>query len=101
MISDFAMIRNEFQQRAVGVAEIDAGAGALCAEALDRPGVDGHTAALEMDDGICDRPVPLEAKIAVAGRDRQPRHLGRMKARTMQVELRGAKTVGPALRAAN
>src|SRR5262245_62868390 len=54
-----------------------------------------------MDDGIRDRPVPLKAKIAVARRDRQPRHLGRMKARTMQVELRGAETIGPALRPAN
>src|SRR5262245_55332080 len=54
-----------------------------------------------MDDGIRDRPVPLKAKIAVARRDRQPRHLGRMKARTMQVERRGAETLGPALRPAN
>src|SRR5262249_4557776 len=73
----------------------------LCAEALDRTGVDGNAVALEMDDGTRDRPVPLKAKIAVARRDRQPRHLGRMKARTMQVELRGAETIGPALRPAN
>src|SRR5262249_12199058 len=92
---------DEFQQRTVGVAEIDAGAGASCAEALDRPGVDGNAAALEMDDGIRDRPVPLKAKIAVARCDRQPRHLGRTKAWTMQVELRGTETIGPALRAAN
>src|SRR5215510_9890415 len=54
-----------------------------------------------MDDGTRDRPVPLKAKIAVARCDRQPRHLGRMKARTMQVELRGAETLGPALGTAN
>src|SRR5439155_27296674 len=56
-------------------------------------------AALESDNGISDRPVPTKARIAVARRDRQPRHLGRMKARAMQVELRGAETISPAVRA--
>src|SRR6516225_9071963 len=100
-ISVVAMIGNEFQQRAVGVAEIDAGAGALGAEALDRPGVDRDTAALKVGDGVRNRPVPLEAQIAVARLDRQPRHLGWVKARPMQIELRGAEPVGPALRAPN
>ena len=74
------MVGNEFQQRAVGIAKIDAGAGALGAEALHRPGVDRNAAALEVDDGIPDRPVPLEAQIAVARSDRKPCHLGRVKA---------------------
>src|SRR6516162_7593506 len=100
-VSVVAMIGNEFQQRAVGVAEIDAGAGALGAEALDRPGVDRDPATLKVGDGVGNRPVPLEAKVAVARLDRKPRHLGRMKARSMQIELRGAEPIGPPLRAPN
>src|SRR5262249_10414830 len=100
-ISVVAMIGNEFQQRAVGVAEIDAGAGALGAEALDRPGVDRDTAALKVDDGVGNRPVPLEAEVAVAWLHWKPRHLGGMKARSMQIELRTAEPVGPPLRAPN
>src|SRR5262249_31442297 len=57
--------------------------------------------ALEVNDGIRDRSVPLEADIAVARSYRKPRDLGRMKSRSMQVELRGAETVGPALGTAN
>src|SRR5262249_25080201 len=93
-ISVVAMVGNEFQQRAVGVAEIDAGAGALGAEALNRPGVDRDTATLKMGDGVGNRPIPLEAEVAVARLDRKARHLGRMKARSMQIELRGAEPVG-------
>src|SRR5215468_11166421 len=100
-VSVVAMVGNEFQQRAVGVAEIDAGAGALGVEALDRPGVDRDPATLKVGDGVGNRPVPLEAEVAVARLDRQPRHLGRMKARSMQIELRGAEPTGPALRAPN
>src|SRR5215471_18376488 len=100
-VSTFGMVGNEFQERAVGVAEIDAGAGPLGAEALQRPGLDRNAAALEVNDGIRDRSVPLEADIAVARSYRKPRDLGRMKSRSMQVELRGAETVGPALWALN
>src|SRR6266478_8419917 len=100
-LSILAVIGNEFQQRTVGIAEIDAGAGAFGAEALDRPGVDRDPAALEVGDGVGNRPVPLEAEIAVAGLDRKPRHLGRMKAGPVQIELRRAEPVGPALRTPN
>ena len=70
-------------------------------ESLDRPGVDRDAAALKVDDGVGDRPIPLEAEVAAARLDRKARHLGRMKARSMQIELRGAEPVGPALRAPN
>jgi hypothetical protein len=50
---------------------------------------------------IRDRTVPFEAEVAVAGLNRQPRHLGGMKAGPVQIELRGAEAVGPTLRAAN
>src|SRR5260370_38875197 len=100
-LSILAVIGNELQQRTVGIAEIDADAGPFGAEALDRPGVNRDPAALKVDDGVRNRPVPLEAEIAVAGLDRKPRHLGRMKAGPVQIELRRAEPVGPALRAPN
>src|SRR5262249_49191543 len=91
-------IGNELEQRAIGVAKIDARPRPLRAEAFGRPGVDLHAAALEMSDGRRDRPVPFETEIAVAGLDGQPRHFGGMKARTMQIELHGAESICPALR---
>src|SRR3954470_14209875 len=88
--SPLALIGNELEQRAVGIAEIDAGSRALCTEALDGPGVDRDAAALEMADGVGDRPVPLEAEIAVAGLDRKPRGV---KSRPVQIELHRAEAV--------
>src|SRR5437763_1296392 len=99
--SAYRMVGNELQERAVGVAEIDDRARAPCAEAPQRPRLDADAAALEVTDGIGNRAVPLEAQIAVARCYRKPRHLGGVKGRSMQVELRGAETIGPALRTSN
>jgi hypothetical protein len=63
--------------------------------------MDRNPAALEMADRVGNRTGPFETEIAVAGLHRQPRHLGGMKARAMQVELRRTEAVGPALRTAN
>src|SRR5262245_45774548 len=93
-VSGVAMIGNECQQEGVGVAEIGAGAGASGAEALERSGVDRDRATLKVGDGVGNRRVPLEAEVAVARLDRKPRHLGRMKARSMQIGLRGAEPIG-------
>src|SRR5580658_2508522 len=86
-------VRHEFHQRAVGIAKVDAGAGALGAETLHRAALDAHAAAAEMGDGVGDRPDPFKAQVAVAGRDRQPRHFGRFYARPMHVELLVAKAI--------
>src|SRR5262249_3006910 len=80
-------VRHELHQRAVRIAEVDAGAPALGAEALHRPGLDLDAAAAEMGDGVGDRSRPFEAEIAVARLHRQPRDLGRLHARAMHVEL--------------
>src|SRR5262249_17706439 len=96
-----ALIGDKFQQRTLGITAIDACACPFGAEALDRPGVDRDMAALKVGDGVRNRPVPLEAQIAVARLDRKPRHLGRVKARPMQIELHGAEPVGPAPRTPN
>src|SRR5215813_10670226 len=80
-------VRHELHQRAVRIAEVDAGAPALGAEALHRAGFDGDAAAAEMRDRVGDRAHPLEAEVAVAGLHRQPRDLGRFDARAVYVEL--------------
>src|SRR5260370_30976995 len=79
-LSILAVIGNELQQRTVGIAEIDAGAGPFGAEALDRPGVNRDPAALKVDDGVRNRPVPMEAQIALAPIARPPRQTHRMAA---------------------
>src|SRR5215213_3789954 len=89
-------IRHEFHQRAVRIAEIDAGALALGAEPLRRPGVDRDVVVLQMRNGVLDRTRPLKAQIAVAGLHRQARHLGRADALAVDVELLIAEAVGPA-----
>src|SRR5690242_2074654 len=52
-----------------------------------------------MRDRLLDRAVPFETEIAVAGLHRQPRHLRRMDAGPMHVELAVAEAVGKAHRA--
>ena len=89
-------IGNKLHQRAVGIAKIDAAARPLGAEALERAALDGDTAAFKMDHGLGDRSAPFEAQIAVAGRDRKTRHLRRLDARPVDVELTIAEAIGVA-----
>src|SRR5262245_20516156 len=91
-------IGDELEQRAVGIAKIDAGAGPLGTETLDRAGVDRNAVAPEMRHRVADRTVPLEAEVAIARLHRQSRHLGRRKARPVQIELHRAEPVGPSPR---
>src|SRR6059058_982046 len=90
---------HEFHQRAVRIAEIDAGAGALGTEALHRPALDGNAAALQMGNGVSDRAAPFKTQVAVARRDRNASHLRRAHARSMHVELFVAEAIGVAGRA--
>ena len=57
-----------------------------------------NAAAIEMRDGVGDRPIPFEAQIAVAGRNRQPRHFGGLYARPVHIELLVAEAIGVAHR---
>src|SRR6266851_5551268 len=81
------LIRHEFQERAVGIPEIDAGALPLGALALYRPKLDRHLMAGQMRDGVGDRTFPLEADVAVAGLDRQARHDHAAHAGSVEIEL--------------
>src|SRR5262245_66543377 len=58
-------IADELHQRAVRIAEIDAGAVALGAEALHWPGLDHNVVLIQVRDGVIDRSAPFEAQIAV------------------------------------
>src|SRR5262249_23585743 len=91
--------RDEFQQRAIGIAEIDASASPLGAEALNGAGVDRNPATSKVCDGVADGTAPLKAEVAVSRLHRQPRHLGRRKSRPVEIELNGAEPVGPSARA--
>src|SRR5690242_1892700 len=62
-----ASVRDEFHQRPVGIAEIDAGALPFRAEALHRPALDRDGMGGEMRDRLGDRALPFEADVAVAG----------------------------------
>src|ERR1700730_18420439 len=87
-------IRHEFQERAVGIAEIHAGTLPLRAVAYDRPEFDRDLMALEMIDRVGDRPLPLEADVAVPGLHRQARHDHAAHAGPMEIELGIAEPIG-------
>jgi len=89
-------IGNKFHQRAVRIAEVHACAGALGAETLHRSSFDGNAAVLEMPHCVGDRSIPLEAQVAVAGGDRQPRHLGGGDSWSVHVELPIAEAISKA-----
>src|SRR6516225_5411740 len=97
----FKLVGDEFEQRAIGITEVDAGTGAFRPKTLHRPGMNGDAPALEMGNGVNNGPMPLEAQIAVSRLHRQSCNLGGVHSRPMQVELHGAETIGPALPAAN
>src|SRR5579883_63272 len=88
-----ACVGHELHQRSIRIAEVDAGAAALGAEALHRAGFDLDAVALQVRDSVGDRTSPLEAEVAVARLHRQPRHLGRLDARPVHVELLVAEPV--------
>jgi hypothetical protein len=92
-------VGNEFHQRAVRIAEIHARARALGAETLHGPCFDGNATAFQVPQRVRDRPVPLEAEVAVAGSHRQPRHLGRRHAWSVYVKLPVAEAISEAHRA--
>jgi endonuclease YncB( thermonuclease family) len=65
----------------------------LIREGLARP---FDAVAAEMRNGVGDRALPFEAEVAVAGRNRQTRDLGRRYPRPMHVELDVTKPICPA-----
>jgi hypothetical protein len=88
-------IRNELEQRPVGVAKIDTHALAFCPKPLEGPQFHRDVAASQMRDRRVDGPMPFETQIAVARLDRQPRHWRGIKARTVHIELRPTEPVRP------
>src|SRR5947199_163977 len=89
----FAEVADEFEQGAVRVAEVDAGANAAGPETRDRAEFDRDAVGREMGDGRGDRAGPLEAQVAAAGHDGPPGQRFARRPRTVDVELLGAEAV--------
>src|SRR5262252_1133014 len=82
-----SLIRHKFEQRAVRIAEIHAGALTLGAIAPHRTQLDCYPVARQMRDGIADRALPLEANVAVTGLHRQACHDHAAHAGPVEIEL--------------
>src|SRR5581483_9540054 len=90
-------VRDELQQRPVRVAEVEARALPSGRAALHGSELDGDAVRGEMRGGGLDMSWPFEARVAVAGRHRQPRHRVGMDSGPVAIELRVAEAIGPAV----
>src|SRR5581483_8764111 len=95
------LIRDEFEQRSVRIAEIDARPLTFCAVACDRSKLDRHPARRKMRDRPGNRADPLETEVAVAGSYRVARDRDGLDARPVEIELRVTEAVDKALVARN
>ena len=87
------MIRNEFQQGPIRVAEIYAHPVPFGPCPLDRPKLELDATFAQMRRRVGDRPRPHEAQVAVARPHRIACDRDGIDARTMQVELLIAKAI--------
>lgn len=90
------LIRDEFEERTVRVAEVEARPKPLCTKSLDGSQLNCDPKTCEM--GVCgtDGARPDEAQIATTGLNRQPCDGYASYTWTMQIQLRLAKSIGPA-----
>lgn len=86
-------VRDEFEQAAVGVAEVHARSLAARTDAPHRATLDLHAVGAQMVDRAFDWPSPDEAEIAAAGLHRKPRDRLWFKAGSMDVELLSTEAV--------
>src|SRR5690349_2517189 len=86
-------VRDELEQRAVRVAEVDTRPAPARAPARDRADLDFHAVLAEMVHGAVDRPLPLEAQVAVAWPDAVARDRMRVEAGAVHVQLVLAEAV--------
>src|SRR5919204_2538062 len=97
-----SLVRDEFEQAAVGVAEVDARSLAACTLSSHGAELDVHALSAEVVDRALDRSRPDEAEIASARLHRKPRNRVWLEAGPMDVELLLAEAVHrDALRIAN
>jgi len=88
-------IGDEFQKGSIGIAEIDADAGAACSMSLNRSQFDCDAMTPQMPDGIFDRPRPFEAQVASTWRNRKPCDRSRRRSGTVNIELCLSKAINP------
>src|SRR6185312_1112928 len=85
------MVADELHERAIRIAEIDAGAFALPAEARHRSQLDLDAVGAQMLHRTLDRAVPAETEIAVSGLDRDARQRLGLHARPVAIQLLAAQ----------
>src|SRR4051794_38211995 len=90
-------VRNEFQQRSIGIAKIDAVSGSARSCAWHRTELNQHSLTLQMCLGLTDRPRPDETEIAATWRNRQTGDRVGLDTWTMHVELDRAEAIDPSL----
>src|SRR5262249_5435308 len=89
-------VRDEFQQRTVRIAEVDARPHAACAEPLNRSEFDLDTVRREVLLRLDDRTRPLKAQIAPARRYRSTSNRLRVETRAVQIQLLATEPIDPA-----
>src|SRR5215471_3134814 len=90
-------VGDELEQRAIGIAEVDAHPIAARTCALDRSELGGYAMCVQMCLSLRDRSGPLETQIAVSRRNGAPRHRRGIESGPVTVELQVAKSIGPTI----
>src|SRR5262245_55391579 len=94
-VPESVFVRDQLEQAAVRVAEVDAAARAAGSEPFDRPELDLDPESAQALHRGLDRTVPDEAEVAVTGADRIDRTWMRLAPRTVNVQLLRAEPVRP------
>src|SRR2546421_5935181 len=89
-----ARVGDELKESPVWVAEVDAHSMSLGSSPRHRSGLDPNTEPFEVRDGPSDRPVPLEAEVAVTGGHGNPSDHRGSYPWTMHIQLVLANSVG-------
>jgi hypothetical protein len=87
-------VRDELEERPVGIAEVHAHARSLRSAAGHRSGLHPNAVGFKVRGRQFDRTVPLEAEVAIAGDDGDARDHRRPHSRTVHVQLQLANSVG-------
>src|SRR5215831_14261865 len=90
-------VGDELEQRAIGIAEVDAHPIAARTCALDRSELGGYAMCVQMCLSLRDRSGPLETQIAVSRRNGAPRHRRGIESGPVTVELQVAKSIDPTI----
>jgi hypothetical protein len=88
-----SVVRDQLEQAAIRIAEVDARAAPTCAHAFDRPQLEVDPVCLEVRESLACAPRPDETEVAPSRRDPHARHGLGLGAGTMNVQLLHAEPV--------